>query len=148
VNNPLVLDERSAAGKKCLRRGVELFRHLVALADAGESVGVAYSQFVCRLHGVGSYEEAVHRNYVRADTPFVLRLAKQVTDSAGGRTPVTRDGTTIRLGMDSFIWRQDRPHPRPRVSFTGTPYTESQWKVFFPDGARRLLRPDERVTKP
>jgi len=143
VNSPLLIDERSAAGKKCLRRGLLLFRQLVALADAGEAVGVSYAQFVCHLYGVSQYDEILHRNYARADTPFVLRIAKQVTDAAGGRTPVTRDGLTIRVGMDSFIWRKDRPHPRPRASFTGTPYTETEWKVFFPDGARRLLRPDE-----
>jgi hypothetical protein len=143
ASNPLVIDERTATGKKCLRRGVKLLRQLVALADSGEAVGVSYAQFVCHLHGVRHYEDAVYRNYARADTPFVLRLAKQVTDAAGGRTPVSRDGLTIRVGMDSFIWRKDRPHPRPRASFSGTPYTETEWKVFFPDGARRLLRTEE-----
>jgi hypothetical protein len=143
MNNPLLIDERSAAGKKRLRRGVQLLRHLIALADEGEAVGVSYAQFVCYLHGVNRYEQILHRNYARADTPFVLQLAKQVTDANGGRQPVTRNGLTIRVGMDSFIWRKDRPHPRPRVSFTGTPYTEAEWKVFFPDGARRLLKPGE-----
>jgi hypothetical protein len=144
VNNPLILDERNRSGKKCIQRGVQLFRQLVTLADQGEAVGVSYAQFVCCLHGVSRYEQVAHRSYARADTPFVLRLAKQVTDAAGGRQPVSRDGITIRVGMDTFIWRKDRPHERPRVSFASTSYTEADWKVFFPDGQRRLLRPDER----
>jgi hypothetical protein len=143
VKNPLVLDERSKSGKKCVQRGVDLFWQLVALADAGEAVGVSYAQLVCRVHGVARYEQVLHRNYARADTPFVLRIAEQVTDAAGGRTPVSRDGVTIRVGMDSFIWRKDPPHPRPRASYSGTPYTEAEWKKVFPDGARRLLRPGE-----
>jgi hypothetical protein len=141
VKNPLLIDEQTASGKKRLQRGVRLFWQLFALADAGESVGVSYAQFVCHLHGVSRYEQAVGRNYGRADTPFILRLAGQVTAAAGGRQPVTRYGVTIRVGMDSFIWRKDRPHPRPAVSFASTPYTESEWKVVFPDGARRLLQP-------
>jgi hypothetical protein len=141
VKNPLVIDEQTAAGKQRLQRGVRLFQQLVELADAGESVGVSYAQFVCHLHGVASYEKAVRRNYNRADTPLILRLAQQVTAAAGGRQPVARYGTTIRVGMDSFIWRKSRPHPRPAVSFASTPYTESEWKVVFLDGARRLLQP-------
>jgi len=143
VTNPLILNERSQSGKKCLQRGVKLFRQLFDLARQGEAVGVSYAQFVCYLHGVSSFEDIAHRSYVRADTPLVLQLAKQVTDAVGGRQPITREGTTIRVGMDSFIWRKDKPHVRPRASFTGTPYTETEWKKVFPDGERRLLKPDE-----
>jgi hypothetical protein len=148
VSNPLVLDERKASGKKCIQRGVQLFRQLVALADKGEAVGVSYAQFVCCLHGVSRYEKIAGRGYARADTPFILRLAAQVTDAAGGRQAVTRYGVTIRVGMDTFIWRKNRPHERPRASFASTSYSEADWKVVFPDGARRLLQPDERETKP
>jgi hypothetical protein len=143
VHNPLLLDGRSKSGKKCLQRGVKLFQQLVALADAGEAVGVSYAQFVCYLHGVSRYEQVMHRNYARADTPFVLQLAQQVTDSAGGRQPVSRYGVTIRVGMDSFIWRKNRPYARPQAAFGSTSYTEADWKMIFPDGARRLLRPEE-----
>jgi hypothetical protein len=142
MKNPLVIDERTASGQQRLQRGVRLFRQLVGLADAGESVGVSYAQFVCHLYGVTRYEQAVRRKYFRADTPLILGLAGQVTAAGGGRQPVTRYGVTIRVGMDSFIWRKDRPHPRPAVSFASTPYTESEWKVVFPDGARRLLQPE------
>jgi hypothetical protein len=148
ANNPLLIDERDDAGERCLQRGVQLFRQLVALADAGESVGVSYAQFVCCLHGVSRYDQAVGRNYGRADTPFVLQLAKQVTDAAGGRQAVARYGVTIRLGMDSFIWRKDRPYPRPPAAFGSTSYTEADWKIVFPDGARRLLQPEEYCWRP
>ena len=147
MKNPLQLDERTPGGKKCLERGVRLFRHLVALADQGEAVGVSYAQFVCCLHGVRRYEQLIPRGYARADTPLVLRLAQQVTEAAGGRPPISRYGTTIRVGMDSFIWRKNRPHVRPQASFATTSYTEAEWKVVFPDGARRLLKPDE-ITLP
>lgn len=143
MNNPLILNERSASGKKRLRRGVELFRQLVDLANGGESVGVSYSQFVCLLHGVARYEQATRRKYFRADTPLILRIACQVTEAAGGRVPVSRDGVTIQAGMDTFIWRQGRPYPRPQSAFGSTAYTETAWKTIFPDGFRRLLRPEE-----
>jgi hypothetical protein len=50
--------------------------------------------------------------------------------------------------MDTFIWRKDRPHVRPQASFGGTAYTETEWKVVFPDGYRRLLRPEELKAGP
>jgi hypothetical protein len=142
-DNPLVLDERKASGKKRIQRGVRLLQHLIELADQGESVGVSYSQFVCLLYGVSRYEQVIARGYARADTPFVMRIAKQVTDANGGRQPVTRYGVTIKVGMDSFLWHKARPHERPQVSFAYTPYSESEWKVVFPDGARRLLGVEE-----
>jgi hypothetical protein len=143
VDNPLILNERSTSGKKCLRRGVALFRKLVELANSGEAVGVSYSQFVCLLHGVRHYEDAVGRKYFRADTPRILQLSAQVTDAAGGRVPLTWNAVTLLAGMDAFIWRQGKPYPRPRSAFSCGPYTETEWKVVFPDGYRRLLRGDE-----
>ncbi len=142
-DEPFLPGGQGAVAKRCLRRGVALFRQLVALAERGEAVGVAYAQFVCLLHGVERYEQAAGRPYARADTPEILRLASRVTAAAGGRPPVSRDGVTIRVGMDSFIWRKERPHPRPRSAFSSTAYTETAWKTIFPDGSRRLLRPGE-----
>jgi hypothetical protein len=143
ADNPLVLNERTATGKKCLRRGIALYQKLVDLANNGEAVGVSYSQFVCLLHGVQHYEDAVGRKYFRADTPPILRLSAQVTDAGGGRVPLTWNGVTILAGMDAFIWRQGKPFPRPRSAFSCGPYTETEWKKVFPDGYRRLLRADE-----
>jgi hypothetical protein len=145
VTHPLILNERSAAGKKCLRRGVDLFRHLLDLANRGEAVGVSYAQFVCLLHGVQHYQQVTRRKYFRADTPLILRLSAQVTEAAGGSQPIAWDGVTIVVGMDTFIWRQDRPYPRPRSAFSGSPYTETEWKKVFPDGLRRLMKSEECV---
>lgn len=124
-----------------------MFRYLTKLADAGESVGVSYAQFVCHLYGVTRYEQVLHRNYARADTPFVLKLANQVTAAAGGRLPVSRYSVTIQVGMDSFIWRKNPPYPRPSSAFGSTAYSEADWKTVFPDGERRLLRDGELPKK-
>src|SRR6516162_6073654 len=125
AHNPLILNERTAAGKKCLRRGVALYRKLVDMANDGEAVGVSYSQFVCLLHGVYCYEDAVGRKYFRADTPRILQLSAQVTEAGGGRVSLAWNGVTILAGMDAFIWRQGKPYPRPRSAFSGGPYTET-----------------------
>ncbi len=146
MTHPLILKEGTASAKKCLRRGVALFRHLLNLAHQGEAVGVSYSQFVCLLFGVDRYEQVTRRKYFRADTPLILNLSAQVTEAAGGPQPIALDGVTIVVGMDTFIWRQQRPFPRPRSAFSGGAYTETQWKKIFPDGYRRLLRRHEYLS--
>lgn len=121
-----------------IQRGVELFSYLVDQANQGESLGVGYAQFVCRLHEVGSFQEVFDHKFAQADVAYVLRLAHRVT-AAALRKRVTKNGVTLEAGMDTFIWQSKSPHSRSSKAFQSTPYTEKEWKTVFPDGTRHLL---------
>ncbi len=127
---------------RLIERGVRLFRHLVELADQGQSVGVGYAQFACWVHGVETFQDIFHRPYQRQDTKYVLGLAKRIT-TKDGRKHLGKNGAALEAGMDTFIWRSEFPHDRPSKAFKSTPYSEETWKKVFPDGTRRLLKRDE-----
>jgi len=125
-----------------IERGARLFNHLVDLANHGESVGVGYAQFACCVHGVKRFREIFGRPYLPSDTKYVLDLAHRVTEHAGRRS-VVKNGVTREVGMDTFIWLLKPPHARPSKAFEGSQAAELTWKIVFPDGTRRLLKPSE-----
>lgn len=144
--NPILPDERDPAGEEVIERGVLLFRELVRCANAGHSLGIGYADFVRWVHGSRSYVDVAGRTYVASHSGFVIRLAQQVTESAGGRMEVSRDGVRIACGMDTFIWPLARGHDRSTKAWESRwvrpPYTREDWQKVFPDGTRRLVNPD------
>jgi hypothetical protein len=136
ASNPLLVDERDEEDSDLIERGVELFEHLVKLANKGDLVGVGYAQFACCVHDVESFSDIANRNYAQSDTANVLRLAHQVT-AAAPRMRVIKN-SELEVGMDAFIWRKRPPHPRPSKAF-GTEADRLAWLSIFPDGTRRLL---------
>ncbi len=148
VCNPLLPDDRDdKVYAEILARGVRLFRHLVAQANAGQAVGVGYAGFVRGLYGVADYAEVAGRSYKPGDTKFIIRLASLITEAAGERQTVTRGAVTIRAGMDTFIWNQRPPYVRSvRAWYPGTyrpPYSRAEWNAVFPDRERRLITDDQ-----
>jgi hypothetical protein len=141
--NPLLVDERDEEGHGFLERGVRLFRFLAGCANNGEAIGIGYAQLVCFVHGVAQFQQVMNRVYSRSDTAHVLRLANQITEAAGGSIAVSRNEVKIDVGMDAFVWRQQPPHARPAAAFEDAGYSQADWTVVFPDGARRLLSNDE-----
>jgi hypothetical protein len=143
-DNPLLPDDRHLQGEEAIQRGVELFRELARLANGGAAVGIGYAQFACLLHGAGSFEQLIGRQYLPSDSTAVIGLAHKVTAAAGGRTAVTRGDTTIQAGMDTFIWSVQPPFDRPAKAWTShwgkLPYTPEEWRRVFPEGVRRLYR--------
>jgi hypothetical protein len=45
-----------------IKRGVQLFKHLVEVANRGEAVGIFYGGFIAYLHGANNFREAASRN--------------------------------------------------------------------------------------
>jgi hypothetical protein len=143
-DNRLLPDDRDCASEQILKRGVALFRELARRANAGEAVGIGYAQFACLLHGVRTFAEVTGKQFLPSDSSFVVRLAREVTRAAGGRIAVSRAGTTIQAGMDTFVWNVSPPYDRPAKAWLSRwgplPYTRDEWRRVFPDGARRLHR--------
>ena len=141
--NPLLPDDRDEDGEMVFDRGVNLFRHLVRLAQGGESVGIEDADFVIAMYGAQDYTEVMGRGYANRDREWIIQLADQVTALARGCDEVTRGGTTIRVGMDSFIWPTQKPHTisgqglaEHRMKYGST---MEDWAEAFPEESRRLL---------
>jgi hypothetical protein len=141
--NPILIDERDEVAEALLARGTALFRWLVKRANAGDSVGIGYSQFACIVHGVTSFRDIAGRNYTPSDTRHVVHLAHQVTDAANGRQEIRKNGAVLNVGIDTFIWPQEQPHVRPEQAFATEDYSFREWLIAFPDGSRRLLDTSE-----
>ncbi|MFO0892843.1 MAG: hypothetical protein U0790_27340 [Isosphaeraceae bacterium] len=141
TNRPAQATRVGTEKARLIERGARLFNHLVDRANRGESVGVGYAQFACCVHGAERFVEIFGRPYLPSDTKYVLDLAHRVTERAGQRS-VVKNGVTRDVGMDTFIWRSEFPHERSSKAFS-TPSAEETWKKVFPDGGRRLLKPDE-----
>jgi Domain of unknown function (DUF4145) len=135
-----------------LARGVRLFRYLAAQANRGKPVGISYGDFIAFLHGKGSFQEAVGRDYLPGDSGAVIELAWSITRANGGRITLAADGRTIQSGMDSFIWQSRPPHKRAEAVFDNPkctlPYSPTDWKAVFPDGQRRLVKPGILAIEP
>jgi hypothetical protein len=138
-SNPLLLDDRDEDGEKLLSRGIRLFRHLADNANNRAAVGVSYSQLVCFVHRVERFHQVVGRSYLPSDTGYIMQFANQITEAAGGPIVVTRDGVTIALEMDAFVWQKRPPHLRDDVAFVDLGYSRRDWLTVFPDTERRLL---------
>ncbi len=138
-SNPLLIDDRDDTHAEVLSRGVRLFNILCDDANNGKATGCSYGQFV-ELIFDETYIDLVGRDYATNDTNYVLALAEQVTEEAGGRRLVSRNEVTINVGMDAFIWRKDKPHDRHEKAFKKEPFTKEQWLVIFPDGERNLIK--------
>ena len=137
TDNPILIDDRVDSYQE-IDRGIRLFQYLVNQANAGNSLGIGYSQFACFVHGARRFQELANRQYLPSDSAHVISLAHQVT-AAAGRRDVQRGTTVIRAGMDTFIWRARAPLLRPQPAFRQTPYTEQGWRTIFPDGSRQLI---------
>lgn len=141
--NPLLIDDRDDAGDSLIDRGVKLFRHLAKCANNGNAIGISYAQLVCFVHGVEQFQEVTNRRYAQSDTQNVLCFAEQITDIAGGPIAISKNGVTIRAGMDAFVWQKRTPHARPAAAFATAGYSQKEWTDVFPDGQRILLTTDE-----
>lgn len=129
-----------------VERGKRLFRYLVDRANRHAPVGIGYATFLNYLHGVERFREIVGRNYAQCDTPFVVRIATEITELAGGRMKAVRNGRSIDAGMDTFIWSSESPFTRPKNAWTGDrkpPYSRNDWLAIFPDGERQMITSDE-----
>lgn len=143
-SNPITIDDRDEASSVFFNSGISLFEKLCNLHAEGESVGVGYAQFVEVIYSVANYSEVMGRNYATSDTRFVLELASQITEEAGGRRKISRGDVSIKAGMDTFIWPARRPHMRSDAAFLSAPYTKEEWLLLFPDGERCLLSAEQR----
>lgn len=112
-------------------------------ANNGNAIGISYAQLVCFVHGVEQFQEVTNRRYAQSDTQNVLCFAEQITDVAGGPIAISRNGVTIRAGMDAFVWQKRTPHARPAAAFATAGYSQKEWTDVFPDGQRILLTTDE-----
>lgn len=149
-DSPLLADERDEAGDAAVERGVRLFHHLLAVQTQVGAVGIGYANFAVAVHGVDRYPDLMGREYRVWDTGRVIELADQITEAArllGEEFTTTRNGTTIRVGMDTFIWPIVPPH---QVAARGLAehqrkygYSPEEWETVFPAKLRRLLGIDE-----
>jgi hypothetical protein len=141
--NPILPDSRDPVMDDVIRRGIALFERLVALSNTGQSAGVGYACFVQIAYAVPRFSDVAGRSYLPTDAGFVIRLAMEVTQAAGGRKNISKNGVTIPAAMDTFIWGANPPHDRPArawVSRWSRPrYSRAEWQKLFPDGTRYLL---------
>jgi hypothetical protein len=146
-SNPLLPDDRDTLGEEVIDRGVALFRQLVQASRAGEATGIGYACFAAMTYGAADYSEVMGRHYAPCDNSWVIELADQVTAAAGGPECVARNGATIQVGMDSFIWPSTRPHTLSVRAFAEHRrkygYSQHEWEVVFPESTRRVLTLDE-----
>jgi hypothetical protein len=144
--NPLLPDDRHPQTSRIIERGKALFLELVRRANAGESVGIGYAQFVCHLYGVEKFSQVSGHRYRPSDSGFVIRLAMEVTQAAGGRQKVTKHDVTILASMDTFIWNSRSPYDRPLKAWTSKwckpLYSREDWLTVFPNGTRSMIKPD------
>jgi hypothetical protein len=130
-------------------RGQRLFRYLAAQANKGRAAGISYDRFVSFLHGKSRYFDVMGRNYAMADTNRIIDIAYEITGSVG-RIEVKRGATSIKAGMDTFIWRKASPHDRSMGAFNHPkyklPYSPEDWRRVFPDGLREILKDRELET--
>ena len=143
AKNLILPDERDAASEEVLERGVLLFQKLVQCANAGHSLGIGYADFVRWVYDVDDYAKVAGEKYLPSHSGYVVRLAQHITEAAGGRQKVTKNGVTIESGMDSFIWQKSGNHDRsPKAwesRWSPLPYTRGDWLKVFPHGNRKLL---------
>jgi hypothetical protein len=127
-------------------RGQRLFRYLAAQANKGRAVGISYDRFISFLHGKPKYSDVMTRNYAQSDTNRIIDIAHEITDSVG-RIEVKRGATSIKSGMDTFIWPKASPHDRSKGAFNNPkytlPYSPEDWRRVFPDGLREMLKERE-----
>lgn len=126
-----------------LARGIRLFRFLAERANAGEAVGIGYSRFACFMYDAPSFLHLKGRTYKPGDSKEIVALAHRVT-AEHGRITVSRDGISVRAGMDTFIWNQSPPHERPEGAFLVSkpdcpPYSRGEFESTFPIGERKLI---------
>jgi hypothetical protein len=127
-----------------VERGVRLFTYLAEAANRGDTVGISYGAFIAYLHDAAEFREVAGRNFLPSDGMAAVQIAWRITELAGGRKKVARSGTAIDAGMDTFIWNAKPPFDRPEGAWHySIPYTRQQWLSVFPDGARRLITPEE-----
>jgi hypothetical protein len=122
-------------------RGQRLFRYLAAQANKGRAAGISYDRFISFLHGKSRYFDVMGRNYATADTNRIIDIAYEITGSVG-RIEVKRGATSIKAGMDTFIWRKPKPHDRSKSAWKHRkyklPYSPEDWRRIFPDGLREI----------
>jgi hypothetical protein len=142
TDNPLLPDDRDENADDIIARGRRLMEYLVQKANEGLPTGIGYAQFAAFVHGVDTFTQVAHRNYLASDTRFVISLASRITNT-GGRKRVERNGITIDAGMDTFIWSSAGNHDRPdrawQVDWSPPPYSQEAWLSIFPDGQRTLM---------
>lgn len=138
VKSAVLVDERDVELEPAIDRGIRLFHDLVRRANNGHAVGISYIGFVEHVHGL-PFHELRGRKWSQSDVRDALQLAHQITESTG-RQEVRRGAVAIQAGMDTFIWRNKRPHTRsPDAWKSDLPYTQENWLQIFPDGRRRVI---------
>ena len=127
-------------------RGQRLFRYLADQANKGRAVGISYDRFISFLHGKPRFFDVMNRNYAQCDTNRIIDIAHEITDSVG-RIEVKRGATSIKAGMDTFIWQKKKPHDRSKGAWNHPkytlPYSPEDWRRVFPDGLREMVKERE-----
>ena len=127
-------------------RGQRLFRYLADQANKGRAVGISYDRFISFLHGKPRFFDVMNRNYAQCDTNRIIDIAHEITDSVG-RIEVKRGATSIKAGMDTFIWQKAKPHDRSKGAWNHPkytlPYSPEDWRRVFPDGLREMVKDRE-----
>ena len=127
-------------------RGQCLFHYLAAQANKGRAVGISYDRFISFLHGKPQYSDVMNRNYAQSDTNRIIDIAHEITNSVA-RIEVKRGATSIKAGMDTFIWQKANPHDRSKSAWNHPnyklPYSPEDWRRVFPDGLREMVKDRE-----
>ena len=130
-------------------RGQRLFRYLAAQANKGRAVGISYDRFISFLHGKLKYFDVMDRNFAPSDTSRLIDIAHEITGSVS-RIEVKRGATSIKAGMDTFIWQKAKPHDRSKSAWNhpkyNLPYSSEDWRRVFPDGLREMVTERELET--
>ena len=83
---------------------------------------------------------------VFAEPNRIIDIAHEITGSVG-RIEVKRGATSIKAGMDTFIWRKASPHDRSKGAWNHPkytlPYSPEDWRRVFPDGLREMVKDRE-----
>lgn len=161
VNNPMNNNEieiqdnsppsadREGATVETIRRGIKLFHYLIKVNQLDECIGVGYADFIAIIHGERSFIAVNGTPFNQTHIKWVLEIARHITDESGGPFTLTRDETTIYVGMDSFIWPVNNNHRLAEEAFAdhleNYNYTSEEWELVFPNNTRRLINIPEAL---
>ena len=104
---------------------------------------MGYADFIAIIHGERSFIAVNGTPFNQTHIKWVLEIAKHITEESGGPFTLTRDATTIYVGMDSLIWPVGNNHRLAPNAFADQlenyNYTSEEWELVFPNNTRRLI---------
>ena len=132
-SNPILPDVRDKGGEEVLE--LAAWSSFKNRSGAGPKRRSFYWRRLCRPGAMGlrrdNYADVAGQRYLPSHTGFVVRLAKKITEAAGGRVSVTKNRVTIASGMDTFIWPRSGNHDRSLKAWESRwcqpPYSHNDW---------------------